>query len=205
MHKKPIYSFENGSSKGINDVPLLSVVAIEDTGGMPEITVPGDKQALIIVVAKQGSIGTIKQFIATTTNWMWFYNGGIESALGAFVKKSGDTMSGALGFTSGGSQTASINASTGDIGTDGNVTTAKALIGKELKLNPNMVAKMVGTELDVNNGSGGTMDMKLNGARVITDRTGVEHHEYATSSISGVLKMRRSGNVLYMTTNGNNA
>ncbi len=230
MHKKPIYSFEDSTSLGIIDVPLLSVVAIENTAGLPELIVPSNRQALIIIINKIGmpASTTIAEFIADTTRWMWFYNGGIE---GRFVKREGDTMYGALEFVANegdASKTVIINNSNGTITTDGDVKAGGSLwsghntnVGNDLIVNkyftltdydpPSMANGIRSYVRDgtwfINKNSGETnnLKIKLENKEVLTEVTGVLRTDWAKPTVGGIIKARRVGNVLYMTTNGNDA
>ncbi len=183
MHKKPIYSFEDKNSTTIDQVPLLSIMHIEDTtdlGAVDDRFIDLNKgPALIIIIGKTG-VGTatkISQFIAMTNNWMWFYNGDYESRFKDFVLKAGDTMTGHLNVPSGAAGT--------------QVPQIKAVVKK----------------------TGDTMSGILNmgGKRVEnigapnSNDDAMRRDTYATSTSGGTIKARRSGNVLYMTTNGANA
>ncbi len=178
MHKKPIYSFEDKTSTEVGQVPLLSIMHIENTTGLGgTFTNLGGEPALIIILNKGGNISTIGNFVATTSNWMWFYNGDYESRFKDFVLKTGDTMTGHLNVPSGAAGT--------------QVPQIKAVVKK----------------------TGDTMSGILNmgGKRVEnigapnSNDDAMRRDTYATSTSGGTIKARRSGNVLYMTTNGANA
>ncbi len=237
MHKKPVYSFEDKSSVGIFDVPLLSIVAIERTAGLdPELVVedpsPNNAPALVIILGKSGinKNSNIKSFISNENNWMWFHNGGL---VGMFVKKEGDAMQGDLTFNqdeTGANLTlekARIEALTGNITTTGDVKADGSLwsgyntnVGTDLIVNKYFaltdydddMAKGIrsyvrdGTwYINKNSGESNKIIVKIENERVLTEITGVEFHDWATPTIGGIIKARRVGNVLYMTTNGNNA
>ncbi len=234
MHKKPIYSFENKDSLGIMEAPLLSVIAIEDTEGLDpelEVKLPQDQQALVIIIAKNGltSASTIKDFISNPNNWMWFYNGGIEDR---FVKREGDTMYGDLAFVTADGETAAnatvlVDSSSGSITAKGDVTVYKNLLVAEqatIKGSVTLGSLFAITDYDDNLTKGiisfvrdgnwyldkhmtetNNIKIKIENKEVLTEVTGVLRTDWATPTTGGIFKARRVGNVLYMTTNGNNA
>ncbi len=218
MHKKPVYSFEDKNSKGVSEVPIYSIMSIErpDASSLLGTSEP----VLIIVLAKAGDISTVNKFIATETNWMWFYNGDLQDQLKLYVKKVGDTMTGDLkmintaGLKVNG--TGSISTSSGDITSGGSIIAAddsffskNVSIGKHLWFQNQSSStvdgslKLVGSVMHADHIGGLTIE--INNRRVLTEVTGVEFHDYAAPTLGGIIKAKRVGNVLYMTTNGTNA
>ncbi len=231
MHKKPIYSFENENQPGIVDVPLLSIVAIENTTGLPNLSIPNNDQALVIIIKKNSMTATttIAEFIADPTQWMWFYNGSLENK---FVKREGDIMWGDLDFVANKGEPAtnakaSINTTSGNISTDGDITAAKNLtiggdsiltsgttVGKFFTLTDYYHGLTMGIKsyvkdgtwrLTKNPGEGNDIKIEIENKEVLTEVTGVLRTDWAEPTKGGIIKARRVGNVLYMTTNGNDA
>ncbi len=181
MHKKPIYSFEDLTSTGVIDVPLLSIISIEDKSGMPLLDPTGNglvEPVLIIILDKGGvaSTTTIEDFIKIDTNWMWFYNGFLEKKFDEYVKIIGDTMTGALEVPAGAS-------------------------GTEVPQIQEVVKKTGDTMSGILNMGGKRVE---NIGAPNSDDDAMRRDTYATSSTGGTIKARRDGNILYMTTNGTN-
>jgi hypothetical protein len=200
MHKKPLYSFENGNSTGIYDVPLFSIVHIEDTTGLGDAEDNfNNKPALILILNKNGVVDnntTLSDFIADKSNWMWFWNGSIMNEIQEikdnYVKKIGDDMTGDLNMKG----SASVKIEGGlDIRNYG-------------QTNGGFKSYVENGHWKLEKGPGETNNLEIylqdNGSgssRVITTKTGVEHWEYANRTRSGVLRVSRVGNTLYMASN----
>ncbi len=232
MHKKPIYSFENSGSTGIMEVPILSILAIENAAGLPNLDPSGSDPRLVIVLNKFGltTSSTIANFIANVNNWMWFYNGGLE---GRFVRITGDTMTGDLKIANGksldveGTISADLNVSSKKDVTAGGAVTAVTSItsGSHIRAGTNLYSNKYFNIYDYDDGlthgmssymRDGTWNInkgasepnpifiKIEGYKVLTELTGVMFHDYAKPTVGGIIKARRSGNTLYMTVDGSN-
>ena len=202
MHKKPIYSFEDRNSIGLDEVPLLSLMSIEDTTGFSEFD---NKPALIIVLAKAGVTATsdVAQFISISSNWMYIYNQDIVDELDFYVKKAGDVMSGKLTINDDLEVSGRVDVGM-DLLVDGNLKTGSYLVQGDYNdpLNAN-----TGVSTHVNDGQvyitprpNETHNVKvyIDGEEVLTEVTGVQFHDFATSTQAGLLRARRDGNTLYL-------
>ncbi len=170
MHKKPIYSFEDKADEGIEQMPIFSLMHIENTAGIGAFAGLSGKPALVLVLRKDNTtnVGT---FIGQRNQWIWLYNGDLDDKFDLYVKKAGDDMTGDLHML--GSNT-DITLQGGDITTgNGDIKVGSGIVTSSHKANNN-------TEM-------------------------VTAQSYAKSNMGGTIKARRSGNTLYMTTNGNNA
>ncbi len=59
MRRNPVYVFANGTSTGINEVPLESIIQVIDVNGAPSMTQLVNKSSI-------GSSTTIQQYLNTT-------------------------------------------------------------------------------------------------------------------------------------------
>jgi hypothetical protein len=209
MHKKPIYSFENKNSTGVNEVPLLSIMSIEDTSGLSEFyddTRHFHYPAFIVVLDKQGvsATSTVEQFIAIQANWMEFYSNYFADH---WVKKTGDTMSGNLDINASLDVSGNIWGTT-SIGTDGSSTVGKYFVqgdyDEPLSANKGVRTYVRDSVIHVNHRGSETetIKMRLGGLEVLTTDTGVMFDDWAGEYVGGIIKVKRIGNTLWMTTDG---